>query len=147
MKIKSIIAIALAAGAVFGIGFGLLSKPDSQPNVAVEAVDPADPNRVSEDAPIQTVQQAPAPAPTEAPNFDVRKLAKPEVKQVESEPMSMAQANELIAAKEKEMQVLISNYNEALDDPKKKEALERKFKLQSEEYKKALLAKVKNGEL
>lgn len=147
MNIKSIIAIALAAGAVVGIGFGLLSKPDVEPVAAVEAIDPSDPNRVAENAPIQMAKQAPAPAPTEAPDFDARKVAKPQVNAVEPEVMSIAKANEVIATKEKEMQQLIANYNASLDDPKAKAALERKFKIQSEEYKKALLAKVKNGDL
>jgi len=164
MNIKTIIAIALAAGAAAGIGFGLLGKQDSkqdseqsvQATASVNAVtrepvaviDPNDPNRVAEGAPIETATRAPATVPTQAPDFDSRVLnqAKPAAKATEP-TMTSAQADAVIATKEAQMQQMITNYNAALNDPKAKAALERKFKIQSQEYKKALLAKVKNGEL
>ena len=53
----------------------------------------------------------------------------------------------LIIEQEQALQVLINEYALVLDDPEKKKVIEAQFKIQSEEYKKAILAKVKRGEL
>jgi len=53
----------------------------------------------------------------------------------------------LIIEQEQALKVLINEYDLVLDDPEKKKDLEAQFKIQSEEFKKAILAKVKLGEL
>lgn len=153
MQLKTIAALVFTTGIIVGVAFALMGNDSgltvdhstdqsTKQNAALDS----DAHRVAEgEQPTPMVKTAPQ-KPTDAPNFDTRSLVQNAKKAAPSE-LTTAQAQLVIDDKQAEMQGLIDEYNQALDDPKKREALERKFKLHSQEYKKALLAKVKNGDL
>jgi hypothetical protein len=95
-----------------------------------------------------TVKPTAAP-PLQAPNFDTRKITTIAVKKapVKNRALKAEVVVVDLAAKEQLLQGLIGDYNAALDDPAAKKRVVQQFKNQSEDYKKALLAKVKRGEI
>ncbi|MFT4924820.1 MAG: hypothetical protein ACI8WB_000904 [Phenylobacterium sp.] len=99
------------------------------------------------------VQPTPKPPkaapPSESPNFDTRLIAKKQqpAAQAESQADIVAETVASVEQQEQAMQLVIQDYNAALNDPAAKKAFETKFKAQSAEYKKAILAKLKRDEL
>ena len=55
--------------------------------------------------------------------------------------------NAILAQSEFELQTMISEYDQALSDPEARKIIERDVKQAGDEYKKALLVKLKRGEL
>ena len=146
MQLKTIAALVFTTGIIVGVTFALVGNKGQDVALDSNAALDSDVHRVAEgEQPAPMAKTAPE-KPTQAPDFDTRQLAQ-SAKQAAPSELTTAQAQLVIDDKQAEMQGLIDEYNQALDDPKKREALERKFKLHSEEYKKALLAKVKNGDL
>ncbi|MCM2679182.1 hypothetical protein [Echinimonas agarilytica] len=56
-------------------------------------------------------------------------------------------ADALLAQAEQGTQLMIEEYNQVLDDPEQRERIEADYKESGEDVKKALLAKMKRGEL
>ena len=150
----SIAVVAITAVAVW-VGLSL-TQSDTQATVVAPVVKTADASSQSTAAKVDNeavIDPQPTKVatnkPIEPPNFDIRKVAKPVKAAVASEhsKYSKEQLNALIAAKESKLQGAIGDYNKVLNDPQAKRKLENEFKKQSEAYKKALLEKVKRGDL
>lgn len=148
-NVMRIALVVLGAGALWS---GLNYQPDDQPTPAVVVENAASDNNPSAGI-SQGVVNTPVEVtlrnnePHQTPDFDGRKQPKIIAKPVEQDSRSSAELNQTIAAKEAKLASLIKDYNASLDDPLAKEKFERAFKNESEAYKKALLAKVKRGEL
>ncbi|WDE04114.1 hypothetical protein SG34_022565 [Thalassomonas viridans] len=82
------------------------------------------------------------------PDFDQRKLAK--VREAAKELVAVDasfNADEVLAQSEQQLDVIIQEYNQVLDDPGARKALEQRMKEAAQAYKKAVLAKVNKGEI
>ncbi|WDE13109.1 hypothetical protein [Thalassomonas haliotis] len=85
------------------------------------------------------------------PDFDQRKVthaAKSAEQASEALPVDADfNADEVLVSAGQQLDVIINEYNQVLDDPKARKALEQRMQQTAVAYKKAILAKVRKGEI
>ena len=123
-----------------------------------QAVAPVQAPQSNAEAPVSSNSSAelpPAGEPTDpavltaAPNFDRRRYeqeAKQAVQSATIDYQAIDTSPQAMAERERQMQDVIAKYNEVLDDPEAKAAYQKQFKALSDDYKKAVLAKLKKDQ-
>jgi len=89
-------------------------------------------------------QQAAQPLP----DFDRRKAVQAAKPKPEQAPVDADfNADEVLAQSQQQLDVIIEEYNQVLGDPEARKVLEQRMQETAQQYKKAILAKVRKGEI
>ncbi len=81
------------------------------------------------------------------PDYDQRKKQVIALIEMPQELEDNFNADDVLEQSEQALKVMIDDYNQALDNPEERKEIERQVKKSGEQYKKALLVKLKKGDI